>query len=125
MFQSWLEPVARENRIAYAAQLLDISEYDLLALSYWQRFGRIIPRDQLDRIFGVYLWQADQIPGWAKEFAQEIISKGEVAKLNPMEYGVRSPAPKLPDLLRMFRDTALLLLFVTLFCIGMWLAYPA
>ncbi len=122
---SWFEPVVRDNSLARAAQLLDISEYDFFALAYWHQFGQIAQREHLDRLFGIYIRDQDTIPPWARDFAHEIVTKADADTLDPKDYGVRSPVPKLHDLFHMLRDVALVLIFMSLFAFGLWLSHEA
>ncbi|ABM63073.1 hypothetical protein [Halorhodospira halophila] len=125
MAWSWFKPLVYDNSVLEAAQLLQISEYDFLALAHWRRFKRIARREDLDRLFGLYMRDQDCTPPWARELAREIIARADEGTLDPRDYGVRAPVPKLDDLFRMLRDVFIILLFMTLFALGLWLGTPA
>ncbi len=112
---SLFEPVVRDTTIARAAQYLEISEYEFLALAHWRTFHAIARREKLDRLFGGYLWDEAKAPSWALNMGREIVRKAEDGILIPEEYGVRAPVPKLEDLLRMLRDILILLVVMSIF----------
>lgn len=109
------EPVSRNDAVVRAATYLQISEYDFLALAYWRFHRRVASREYLDRLFGAYLVDESCVPRWANDLGNEITRKGDAGILDPKDYGVRAPVPKLQDLLRMLRDVMILMVVFATF----------
>ncbi len=118
---SLFDPVVRDTTVARAAQYLEISEYEFMALAHWRTFHAIARRDKLDKIFGRYLWDETKAPPWVMNLGREIVGKAEDGTLVPEEYGVRAPVPKLEHLLRMLRDCLVLLLVAAAFGYALFL----
>lgn len=59
-----------------AANILDISEYDVLLQAYQHWYGKHAPYDQLNRAFSSYL-KTQQPPHWARHYALGVIANFE------------------------------------------------
>ncbi len=60
-----------------AANILDISEYDVLLQAYQHWYGINAPHDQLNHAFSNYL-KTQQTPHWARHYALAVITKFEI-----------------------------------------------
>jgi hypothetical protein len=64
------------NVLRDAANILDISEYDVLYQAYQHWYGKTAPGTQLNRAFSDYL-KTQQAPHWARHYALHIITNFE------------------------------------------------
>jgi hypothetical protein len=64
------------NVLRDAANILDISEYDVLYQAYQHWYGKPAPGTQLNRAFSDYL-KTQQPPHWARHYALHIITNYE------------------------------------------------
>lgn len=72
-------------RVAEAANLLEIGEYQLLQLAYRARFGRDLDERTGDRLFETFMIRS-QVPDWATHYALGILDleqRGQLDARNP------------------------------------------
>lgn len=86
-----LPPEAQD--VVDAASILEISEYDLLALAYEERFGRKPRPVELGRVFTPYMLDGET-PEWGTALAREIIGLYERGELPESRFAImlRPPA---------------------------------
>lgn len=90
------EAAADLERIAYAAALLEIKEYDIFALAYRWWHGRPAPQDDLEKHFKAYMY-AQKVPAWARHYVRQLM---ESLPLDPEErrhfglHRLASPPPQ-------------------------------
>lgn len=82
-----LDPRARQ--VIEAAAILEISEYELLAMAYREWYGRSPRREDLDALFGPYMFDG-VTPFWAVSLARQIIALHDQGRLRESRF--RAPA---------------------------------
>lgn len=82
-----LDPRARQ--VVEAAAILEISEYELLAMAFREWFGRPPRREELDPLFGPYMFDG-VTPYWAVSLARQVITAYEHGRLPESRF--RAPA---------------------------------
>lgn len=85
--QRHLDPRARQ--VIDAAAMLEIPEYEFLAMAYREWYGRPPPREILDALFGPYMFDGTT-PYWAVSLARQVIALYESGRLDESRF--RSPA---------------------------------
>lgn len=88
-FQTLLRPDREDEperaEIARAANLLQIGEFQLLQLAYFEWHGREMAKGESDTIFRLYMIEG-QVTPWARHYARRIIAedaRGELEDRNP------------------------------------------
>ena len=76
-FQIFFQPDREEqsqerDEIAEAANQLQIGEFQLLQLAYYDWHGTDLAEDRLDELFAHYMI-SKQVPSWARHYARRII----------------------------------------------------
>lgn len=79
----------RACQVVEAAAILDISEYELLAMAFREWYGRPPRREDLDPLFGPYMFEG-VTPFWAVSLARRIIALYQDGRLRQSRY--RAPA---------------------------------
>ncbi len=83
--QTLIRPDQDENEdralIAHAANILEIGEFQLLQLAYYEWHGSDLPEAQTDTIFHGFMMQ-NRVPPWAKHFARRVIDHDTRGELN-------------------------------------------
>ncbi|MDJ0945999.1 MAG: hypothetical protein QNJ30_21335 [Kiloniellales bacterium] len=83
--QTLIRPDQDENEdralIAHAANILEIGEFQLLQLAYYEWHGCDMPEAQTDTIFHGFMMQ-NRVPHWAKHFARRVLEHEERDELN-------------------------------------------
>ena len=86
-------------RIAQAANILQIGEFQFLQLSYREWFGDDIPESAMDSLFKLYMLNGE-VPFWARDYARRILRLDDTGGLNDSdpryhrfdcEYSPRTP----------------------------------
>ena len=77
LFQIFFQPDREEqsqerDEIAEAANQLQIGEFQLLQLAYYDWHGADLPEDKLDALFAHYMI-SKQVPAWARHYARRIL----------------------------------------------------
>ncbi|MBT4888656.1 MAG: hypothetical protein HON65_03780 [Rhodospirillales bacterium] len=67
--------------IGNAANVLQIGEFQLLQLAYYEWFGKNLPRNKIDDLFHRYMMNAI-VPYWAKHYAAQILRLDEAGRLD-------------------------------------------
>jgi len=87
--QTLIHPDQDENEdralIAHAANILEIGEFQLLQLAYYEWHGCNLPESETDSIFHGFMVQS-RVPPWAKHFARRVLdheSRGELNGRHP------------------------------------------
>lgn len=102
-----LDPNARQ--VIDAAAILEISEYELLALAYREWYGRAPCTDELGAVFGPYMFHG-RTPFWAVALARQVIALHDAGQLAESRFArAGQPPPRLRDLLTAAAQSVLLL----------------
>jgi hypothetical protein len=85
LFHTLLHPDREEDtersEVAKAANLLQIGEFQLLQLAYFEWHGRELQGGQCDVIFQAYMVQ-HRVPAWARSYARRISQMAELGGLD-------------------------------------------
>ncbi len=89
-FQTLLRPDREDEperaQVARAANLLQIGEFQLLQLAYFEWHGREMTEAESDNIFHLYMIEG-QVTPWARHYARQIIAKDESGQLQDLSPG--------------------------------------
>ena len=84
-FETLIRPDREENEeralVARAANILEIGEFQILQIAYYEWFGEEMPEAMTDHIFRTFMMQS-QVPHWAKHFARQIIDEEQKGTLD-------------------------------------------
>lgn len=78
--------------VVYAATVLQISEFDVFRLAYWEWFGRPAENREMEACFHRYL-AVTQAPVWVRAFARRIRQLVEEGRLDSRAFGLEPPSP--------------------------------
>lgn len=67
-----------------AANQLQVGEFQLLQLAYWDWFGKNLPEETFSRLFSSYMLDND-VPHWARHYARYVLDSFERGELNDMD----------------------------------------
>lgn len=67
--------------VAAAANILQVGEFQLLQLAYYDWFGVDLPPETSHHIFNTYMLR-NEVPIWARNYAQRIIKMDKEGKLD-------------------------------------------
>jgi hypothetical protein len=85
LFQTLLRPDQEEkserSEVAQAANLLQIGEFQLLQLAYFEWHGHELQDRQCDAIFQAYMVH-HKVPAWARSYARRISQMAELGGLD-------------------------------------------
>lgn len=85
LLQTLLRPDQEEeserSEVAKAANLLQIGEFQLLQLAYFEWHGHEMGGDRCDEIFRLYMVQS-RVPAWARSYARRISHMAELGGLD-------------------------------------------
>jgi hypothetical protein len=85
LFQTLMRPDREEEaeraEVAKAANLLQIGEFQLLQLAYFEWHGREMQEGQCDDVFRAYMVQ-HRVPAWARSYARRIAHLAELGGLD-------------------------------------------
>ena len=77
-FETLIRPDKEEHEeralVARAANILEIGEFQILQIAYYEWFGEEMPEAMNDQIFRTFMMQ-NQVPHWARHFARQIIDQ--------------------------------------------------
>lgn len=105
-----LDPRARQ--VIEAAAILEIPEYELLAMAFREWFGRAPRRQDLDALFGPYMFDG-VTPYWAVALARQVIALHEQGRLDHSRFRAPShPPATLRDIVTGIGQSVLLLALV-------------
>ena len=71
----------KRSEVLYAANLLQIGEFQLIQLAYKVWYNKDLPENKINKIFSEYMITGI-IPIWATYYAKDIIKLDKVNKLN-------------------------------------------
>lgn len=115
LMQPDFEAEPARARIAEAANLLEIGEYQLLQLAYRARFGRDLDERTGHRLFETFMIRS-QVPDWATQYALRILDlekRGELDARNPAWHVYdRRFVTHMPDGARHFAWAAMILVIL-------------
>ena len=74
----------KKEEILFAANLLEIGEFQLLQLAYKDWYGEELPERLIHSIFRDYTIRSI-IPGWARHYARTIAHLDRTNQLNPLD----------------------------------------
>lgn len=84
-FQTLLRPDHEDDPskliVIRAANILQVGEFQLLQLAYYDWYGKELPDHLTDDMFSAYMLR-DVIPGWARHYARRIIELDEAGHLD-------------------------------------------
>ena len=80
----------RSRTFIQAAGLLEISEYDLMAIAYREWYGQSASRQVLERHFRPYMFGGPP-PFWAHRLATEVLELDDRGELKSSRFGVEPP----------------------------------
>lgn len=87
LWQTLLHPDREENEdadrreVVRAANILQIGEFQLLQLAYWEWHDEELPKSLIDRLFYDYMIH-DDVPHWARHYARQILRLEETGRLD-------------------------------------------
>lgn len=85
LFKTLMRPDQEEDPaltiVARAANILQVGEFQLLQLAYYDWHGEELPSQECDAIFRLYMLQG-QIPAWARNYARRIIEQAEEGRVD-------------------------------------------
>ena len=67
--------------VASAANLLDVGEFQLLQLAYWEWYGTNIPEASFRGLFHSFM-VCNVVPHWARYYARTILERGERGEID-------------------------------------------
>jgi len=67
--------------VGNAANILQIGEFQLLQLAYFEKHQQEMPKAATDRIFRAYMVQSE-VPYWARDYAQKVIDADATGDIN-------------------------------------------
>ena len=76
--------------VSFVAGLLDISEFRLFEISYFNWFGSEATKKAMDGFFNSYL-KSGFVPYWLRNMVRTIICKHRKGKLTPSQFGIDQP----------------------------------
>lgn len=95
-----------------AANILQVGEFQLLQLAYFDWHGRELPEHLTNDMFSAYMIRG-VIPGWARHYARQIIALDENGQLNANDPAYhrydRNYVVSVPDGVRKFWVVSLIL----------------
>lgn len=101
-----------------AAAILEIPEYELLALAYREWYGRAPRTHELGAVFGPYMFHG-RTPFWAVALARQVIALHDAGQLAGSRFARGGqPPPRLRDLLTAAAQSVLLLVVFGLIYYG-------
>lgn len=108
LLQTLLRPDHDDNpdraRSARAANLLQVGEFQLVQLAYFEWFGEDLPEALGHRVFNAYMLR-DQVPPWVRHYTRRILALDEAGQLDDRDpaYHRYDPASLRPGDVRMWR----------------------
>jgi len=126
LFQTLLHPDREEledaerRDIGNAANALQIGEFQLLQLAYFERHGKDLPTDRINELFHDYMIKGS-VPYWAKHYAKQVLRLDDMGRLqyNSEQYHRYDSEKKLENTSKAKRFVILtcFVVLVTLGCI--------
>ncbi len=80
------EPEAEDVR--NAAAILDIREFDLFRIAYFQWHGNNVGDADLEPFFAGYMFKA-VVPPWVRHFSRTVVRLDQEGRLRPEQFGLR------------------------------------
>ena len=90
LLQVLLNPEREERQageraiVCEAANMLQVGEFQVLALAARHWFGRDLPEPALGRLFSQYL-MCGEVPPWARHFARAVLARAERGEIGETE----------------------------------------
>jgi hypothetical protein len=72
------------SEVVKAANLLQVGEFQLLQLAFYDWHKRDMPDAVIDRLFANYMLHSE-VPFWARQYARKIIAQDAAGELNDQE----------------------------------------
>jgi len=78
LFKTLIKPDREEHEqsdrseVAKAANILQVGEFQLLQLAYFDWFDEDLPEPMVDKLFRAYMLK-DEVPHWARYYARKVI----------------------------------------------------
>ena len=107
-------------RVAEAARLLRINEFDLFRLAYRRSHGRDGRTRALERVFAEYMFR-QRVPPWVRQFCRDVLALADAGILDPGEFGARSVPRRdpMPDYPRRFIGLTMVAMML-LYLLALW-----
>ena len=70
-----------QTLVARAANILEVGEFQLLQLAYYEWHGHELPQDDCGRLFQAYMLHGET-PGWARRYALWVIRQDEIGLID-------------------------------------------
>ena len=78
------------EQVVSASKALQISEFRLFRLAYFQWYGRDIPESELEHIFSAYMFE-DIVPHWVRHCGRQVTARFEQGVLDPGDFNIECP----------------------------------
>jgi hypothetical protein len=104
------------DKVAFASQALQISEFRLFRVAYSQWYGRDISESELEYIFSEYMFEGI-VPPWARHFTRQVITRFEQGILDPGEFNIECPKATLELRSAGFGYSVILTIILIVFCV--------
>lgn len=95
-----------------ASSLLEITEFHLFELAYERWFGKRVKESDLEACFARYMF-ASRAPFWVRNYCRDVSTADSTGLLNPRDFGVFPRVVPETWARRGLRQTALIILLVT------------
>ncbi len=87
-FKTLIRPDREEDPeltiVARAANVLQVGEFQLLQLAYFDWYGEDMPDGMIDQVFADYMIR-HQVPAWARHYARRILAEAEAGRISEIE----------------------------------------
>ncbi len=87
-FKTLMRPDQEEDPertlVARAANVLQVGEFQLLQLAYYEWHGHELPQDDCGKLFQAYMLHGE-IPAWARNFATWVLRQDEIDMIDGRE----------------------------------------
>ena len=70
--------------IAQAANVLQVGEFQLLQLAYFEWYGHELPQDDSGQLFHSYMLHG-RVPDWARRYAEWVLRQDEIGLIDSRE----------------------------------------
>jgi hypothetical protein len=104
------------TNVAYAASLLQISEFQFFQIAHLQWFGKSLPEKTMESFFCDYLF-SNVIPHWVRQLSRKVLSLHNQGGLNPVDFDIKRPVATPEDRAYGQWYIIMLLIIVLVFCV--------
>jgi hypothetical protein len=102
--------------VGLLAAELEVSEYEVFALSHRLWFGTEASEEVLNTVFKQYLFQ-ERIPFWAHDAVRKAVCMLEEGSFDPRAFGIEPPEAQTAMKVKGYLFAALLVILVLLMCV--------